>query len=252
MVPNKPMLKFFLLILPFSLSAVEHYGWYSGKCWGWDYGEIRMREEEQDLIPPPTSAEQVELIQRSYKEALAEATLNPTMENVLKVKQIQQGVVNRMSAFGNMWALVSLLHPELDDSVMGAPDTGYGIRAFREQEKEQRDRKIQAIAKESFLVYVYEGDNFISERMSSIILGISQQYNWSLTGISLDGKDLPGLKEVEGVRPFINKQNLVVVPALYMVFEDGSLYPIAWGIQTVDIIQNNILLHLDGGMQCAG
>lgn len=245
------MLRLFLLLLSFSLQATEHYGWYSGKCWGWDYGEMQKREEE--LLPPPlTSVERVDLIQRSYKEALAEATLNPTLENVLRVKQLQQVVVNRMSEFGNMWALASLLHPELDDSVMGAPDTGYGIRAFREQEKEMRETRIQKVAKESFLVYVYEGDNLISQRMGSVVLGLSQQFSWSLTGVSLDGKNLPGLEEVEGTRLFMSKQKLVVLPALYMVFEDGSLHPIAWGVQTADLIQNNILLQLEGSDRCAG
>lgn len=233
-------------------------GWLDRKAEGWFWYEDRMKKEKEDVeldlsecpqaIPPSpalTATEQMTAIRQELDERLHQAILEPNEENVLAYMQMQQKWMNQSSQFSQVWVRNVLNHPHLDSRLNSAPVTQYGVQIQKQILREQREETIHRLAKSHGLFFFYEGKNKVSQAFSFVVKEFAKKYDWQIVAISCDGFLIPDFDNTQANQGITQRLNIETFPSLFLVEpHQQKIIPIAFGLSSIDQIEENILLQL--------
>lgn len=233
-------------------------GWLDRKAEGWFWYEDRIPIEKKDepvvaqspitsipsSIPPLTATEEMALMRKELEERLNLAILAPTETNVLAYMQMQQHWVNQSSQFSRTWLINLLNHPELDARLTAGPITQYGVQVQKQILREQMEEQIRSLTQSHGLFFFYEGANKVSQAFSYVVKEFSEKYEWQVFAISHDGVLIPGF-ETQVNQGIVERLGVENFPSLYLVEpKQQIIIPIAFGLSSIDQIEENIKLQL--------
>lgn len=234
--------------------------WLDRKAEGWFWYEDREKKEEEKVTEPHknsptlpisssplplTAAEEMALIRKDLEERLSQAILEPTNENVLAYMQMQQYWTERSAQFSQVWLKNLLSHPELDTRLTAGPITQYGVQVQKQILREQREDKIRSLAQSYGIFFFYEGTSKISQAFSFVVNEFAKRYAWQVIAISCDGVLIPGFENNQNNQGITQRLKIDTFPSLFLVEpRQQIILPIAFGLSSIDQIEENIEIQL--------
>lgn len=225
-------------------------GWLDRKAEGWCWYEDRFAKkeevEEEDVqepsLPVPDlkkSSDILAEIKKDLEEKLADAILNPSVENLKAYMDLHKQWVDKSAQFAHNWTYVLLNNPELDNTV-NRPVSQYGVQLAKNIEAERTKALISKIASENGLFFFYEGKNKVSQALAKVVDLFVKQYKWELIPVSMDGAIIERFPSCANNR-IAETMNVPSFPALYIVDpKTKKAIPIAFGFVTLDQLERNI------------
>jgi len=249
-----------LFICYFSSFQNLQGGWLNRKAEGWFWYEDREKEEKEKenephrpLSPtvisasPPsiTATEEMALIRKELEERLNRAILEPSEENVLAYMQMQKQWIGQSSQFSQAWVKNVLNHPNLDARLTAGPTTQYGVQVQKQVLREQKEEKIRSLVDSHGLFFFYEGKSKTSQAFSFVAKEFAKKYGWQVFAISCDGIFITGFDYNQMDQGITQRLRIGHFPALYLIEpKKQSAVPIAFGLSSVDQIEENIDIQL--------
>ncbi len=230
-------------------TSIQANQWHGRKAEGWAWYEDRQRQEKEASqaevqMSTPSATEEMNAIREVIDEKRCRAVLDPTEENVLEYVREQKKWVDQSAEFSKAWARLLLSDPYLDPTVTDGPTSQYGLRLHRQEKAEARARMIANLSQEYGLFFFYKGEDRASQATASIVQLFSKRYGWEVLAISLDGGVLPGFDDNEVDNGVAKALGIEMTPALVAVNPTTEeLVPIAFGLVTLDRIEENIALQ---------
>lgn len=240
------------LIGHFSLQA----GWLERKAEGWAWYEDVEKPEEnpctitipKDDLPIPTSptfTEEAAAIRRNLEEKLAHAVLVPNEENVAAYMQEQKKWIDQSAVFSSTWAKVLLQQPNMD-ATLAYPVSQYGIQVQKQIEQDIKTRLIHTLIKDHGLFFFYKGQSKVSQAFSMVVKEFVTKYGWEVIAISSDGTLIDGFANNQIDNGITGHFSIETFPSLFIVNpRNKEVTPIAFGLVSVDQIENNIALQFN-------
>lgn len=241
---------FCCLVLSHPLCA----GWIDRKAEGWAWYEDRETPEqscEKDQEPVAdtkqiSAKEVLEKRRMEVEEKLAQAILEPTLENVSSYMEEQQKIVHQSAVFSSVWAKALLANPHLDQT-REFPISQYGIQLRKKIDRENLENLIRGLSATYGLFFFYEGNNPESHAFSRVVLDFSRKYGMEVIAISSDGTLIDGFADNHADNGIISRLSVSAFPSLFLVNPNqAEILPIAFGLVSIDRIEHNVELHFQG------
>lgn len=224
--------------------------WLDRKAEGWAWYEQHKEDmplEQIDNEPvkaSQTAAEELAEAKKLLEAKLAEALIHPSEENIVTYMSEQKKRLQQSAAFAHAWEKVLLQHPELDPTASSYPVNHYGIQLKRELDRENNRKFIHDLAQTNGLFFFYEGSSLVSQAVAEVIKKFSASYHWAVTAISIDGVFLDGFSISRADNGIAKEMGVSVFPALFVFNpQDKTATPIAYGVVSLDQIEERILLQ---------
>lgn len=195
-----------------------------GKCyWGRYFYDEKPKEvaQESEQKPSQSVEEEVERLQKEWKEAMSRAYLNPTEENLHAFYKSHVQTLQRAEDFGNAIEKFVWLNPEYDYRLK-APTNSAAAGMQRMIELTDREKKLKGIAKEKGLIYVFRSDCPYCQKFSPIVKRLASTFGFTVIPVSLDNKGLPSYPNPKPDVYISKWLKVSVVPAMYMVDPDDN------------------------------
>lgn len=229
--------------------------WLEKKAEGWAWYEDLDRktkknppeiEHPPETSSPKTFAEEVSIIKKNMEEKLARAVLVPSEENVADYMQEQKRWIDQAEEFSRSWAKILLQRP-LMDTTLEHPVSQYGIQVQKQIQQENHKRLIYELIKNHGLFFFYEGQSKVSQAFAFVVQEFATKYGWKIVATSTDGFILEGFHNNQIDKGIVKHFSIEAFPSLFIVNPKTSVItPIAFGLVSLDQIENNIVLQFLG------
>ena len=216
-------------------------GWHNRKAEGWAWYEDHHPPEEK--LTPPSAAHELEEIQQTIEEKLANAVLDPTPANIKSYMEEQQRWLERSSYFAQVWAQVLLNYPQFDHTATAIPVSQYGLQLYRNEAQEKKEALILSLVGDYGLFFFYEGKSESAVIFGRIVREFAKKYGWKTIAISLDGLEIEGFENKKN-NGIVQTLGVDITPALYLINPKNNIaIPISFGLVAMDQIEENIVLQ---------
>jgi conjugal transfer pilus assembly protein TraF len=255
-----------LLILAVVLSVANlHAYFFNEKAKGWHWyqrdagpkkaepGPTRQRDIASDMKDKskPSEANKpnkavTELAEKRkvLEEAMAEAILRPTAQNVARVQKLQYQWINQSQKFSSLWMQNLLQNPELDATVKH-PVTQFGIHLKKEDDQLKLETRVKSLSQHYGLFFIYQGNCKFCQGMAGVVKQLSDKYGWKVLGVSQDGLMLPEFPDSKRDNGISQAWGIKGVPAVFVVSpETEQVIPIGHGLISLDQLERNLILQL--------
>ncbi|CUI18199.1 Type IV conjugative transfer system pilus assembly protein TraF (plasmid) [Candidatus Protochlamydia naegleriophila] len=243
------------LILVVLIHSFANAGWIDRKAEGWAwYEDLEKEEEKPETIPVQplpaavmkqslSPSDELAQVKKEMENSLAEAVLRPTTKSVGQYMEMQKKWVDQSGLFAQTWTHVLLEKPFLDETTK-SPVSQYGIQVQKMMIQEKKETVIRQLAKERGLFFFYEGKKKASAAFALVVKAFAQRYQWEVFAVSLDQTKLEGFKNNQQDNGISRGFAVEITPSLYVVNpKTHEVVPIAFGLITIQQIENNILLQ---------
>lgn len=221
-------------------------GWHDRKAEGWAWYEEKKQTQQEEVKKekPLNSTEQIDQVRKNLEAKLAAAVLEPTPENIKSYMEEQQKWIERSSHFAQIWAQVLLNHPHLDYTATHIPVSQYGLRVYKQNLQEEKERLITSLVNDYGLFFFYEGKNEASAIFGRIVRDFSEKYGWKTIAISVDSIEIKGFTSRKKNNGLVQTLGIDLVPALYLIDPKKDIaVPVSFGLVAMDQIEDNIALQ---------
>lgn len=190
------------------------------------------------------SIQSAEELKAEHAFRLANASFNPTEENVLAFQEVNYFVQEKASLFTDVYRRTSWQNPQFDFSTLN-PAANFAQVALNSSRTQQKREDIQSLTQSWGLMYFYRSDCRFCEIQSPLIKRLQTEYGFELLAVSLDGASnphFPGALPDNGVSQLLtNGEGLSRVPALFMVKSDKSQsYLVSSGVLSLEDMLSRI------------
>jgi conjugal transfer pilus assembly protein TraF len=217
-----------------------------GKGWNW-YKEPPAPKEKKTAQPTPpekqtapsSATERMVSYRKRFNEALNEAVLNPTLENVKMARAAQREMMEKATQFEEMFMLVDLLDPQ---RIRPGDQTNLLFRKNFEAEQERAlDAALKKLSRTHGLFFLFKKSCPYCKDFAPIVAEFAKTYGFDLLGVSGDGGYLPGIRQLpdNGMIAKLNPKGFF--PGLLLVPYEGNSppLPLAWGLTSIADLKQN-------------
>lgn len=215
---------------------------YEPGGWLWYKEPIVQKKQSPSSSPrnknkKRTASEEVVSIKRQFKEATAEALMNPSFENVQRAQRLQTELVNRAENFSKMWQWVVL-----QDASHWRKE-GHGNRVHREIYKEEEQKKLtqnlRRLSKSFGLFLIFKESCPYCHSFAPIVKTFADNYGFVVKAVSADQgklKEFPSAVMDNGTIRKINPEG--IFPALFLVNpQTQEVIPLSWGMNALSVLE---------------
>lgn len=215
-------------------------GWHWYQNPKWIVPKKAAAKTKRDHVQGLTPTEQMSIVQKIAKDALNQAILNPTPENVRYYIEVQNKVSEQGSKFAKTWQRVLLNKPNMDYSITH-PYNHLGKDIYLDQQKRNIAQYIHNLSRKYGLFFFFKSSCPYCHRLAPIIKDFSVRYGIAVVPITLDGRTLPEFPNARHDNGAAFKFRVSVVPALFAVNPVArKVIPIAYGFVTENEIASRI------------
>lgn len=234
----------FIICLPVYASSLQDS---PEKGWLWYKEEKeKPKKPEEKKVPetpktkPLSATEQVKQMREIFEEQLAVAVLNPTLENVTLVKNMQLEFEARSQVFSDAWVLSHIIESK-GYSHGGNPHPWHQEMLLKEKE-EQMSKKLEHLARSYGLFFAFKESCPYCHKFSPVVARFASKHGFQVKGISADGGTVEGIADISADNGALAKINPDgIYPALFLANpRTMEVIPIAWGMVTTDQLMNNL------------
>jgi conjugal transfer pilus assembly protein TraF len=215
-----------------------------------DPEEARRRLEEQQTAAAqpakPTEKAHEPLSVAWLKEKLPEvrnaAIDNPTRENVEYYVYLQKIAMDKAEKFALMSQQVTLVNPDLDESVDN-PTTTFARQARVRATDREQARVLRDLAGKVGIYYFFKSDCQYCSKQNITLNTTMRDYGFRIMPISIDHQGFPDGSFPNWVpdRGQAAKLKISVTPTLYLFHPPNEVVFLAAGLQTEGQLQKRIL-----------
>ncbi len=226
-----------LFILPTTASAEDYYEQHA-VGWHW-YDDPHVEKSSQEISQDPVK--QMKAVKQALEQALDQAVLNPTPQNVKNYIVLQNQMSDRASHFSHIWQLVLLQNPRLNYSIEH-PTNQVGREVYLDEQRMKEDAAIRKLSQHSGLFFFYRSSCPYCQRFAPIVKDFSQRYGIAVIPITTDGIALPSFPDSRVDQGQAEKFHVSVEPALFTVNPyTHQAIPVSYGLTTEDELRSRIL-----------
>lgn len=251
------MKKMWFIVTVVLSGANTHAHFFNEKAKGWHWyqrqrdvasnkaGPDRPHKQDKSEANKPNKAV-TELAEKRkiLEEAMAEAILRPTPQNVARVQKLQYQWINQSQKFSSLWMQNLLQNPELDATVKH-PVTQFGIHLKKEDDQLKLETRVKSLSQHYGLFFIYQGNCTFCQGMAGVVKQLSEKYGWKVLGISQDGHVLPEFPESKRDNGISQAWGIKGVPAVFVVNpETEQVIPIGHGLISLEQLERNLILQL--------
>ncbi|GAO99064.1 hypothetical protein Cva_01739 [Caedimonas varicaedens] len=240
----------FMYVLTMSASLAER-PFYSQRDKGWMFYEKEIPAKPVERLPRSkdlpdaskirTAREKIKALEKEFEEATSAALLSPTFANVQKTIALQREILNKATAFQEMWMQVSLAeeqHKRPEDQ-----DAPRHRKVLAEQKEKILHRKLKSLAQETGLFFAFKESCPYCHAFAPTVKEFAQAYGFEVQAVSGDGgkiKEFPQAVADNGMLKQLNPQGRY--PALFLAHPTKNyVVPVAWGI----LSPSQLLLNME-------
>ena len=174
-------------------------------------------------------------------EALHRARQTKSMEDMRQFLALQDYWMNESSRFRSLFHKTMLYYPEYDYSVTH-PTSSIGTKVLdAEREKNNRDA-IHSLSKTHGLLFFYRAKNPYDQKQIAILQDFSERFALPLIPVSVDGHRAPEFPESKLDKGQAESLGVRFFPAVLLVNpKTATTLPIAYGLTTQDVLENNLV-----------
>lgn len=241
-----------LLCLNSPLLAIDKE-YFKDRERGYWWYEKFPAHKDANLLPPnkrainsnSTALTPKQILEQQGKElenALAQAVLVPTEENLKSYIQLAQKLNEQAQRFSTAFKESIWINPELDYTLK-KPVYTPAILAQNENDTLKQENELIKLAKEQALLFFFKGSCSHCHQFAPILKSLAERYKFSVIAVTLDGEALKEFPHPK--RNFLigHKLNLTVVPALYLVNPDSNrVVPVGFGYADWSTLIQKILV----------
>jgi conjugal transfer pilus assembly protein TraF len=207
--------------------------------------EINLSESQTKKLTPEERATKEIL---AYKKLIENkknlALVHPTFENVGNYMRIQQDMMQKARAFGQVWQNVVLNEPELNFE-RTYPTAQYARHIQNDEQQKQKESLIRNLSQEYGLFYFFKGGCPACEGFSPIVKLFADKYSWEVMAISIDGAPNSLFENIQRDNGMAEGLGIRAVPALIAYHPTTvNLIPISYAMTSLDRLEDNILTIL--------
>jgi conjugal transfer pilus assembly protein TraF len=187
----------FMYVLTLSTSLAER-PFYSQRDKGWMFYEKEIPAKPVERLPRSkdlpdaskirTAREKIKALEKEFEEATSAALLSPTFANVQKTMALQREILNKATAFQEMWMQVSLTeeqHKRPEDQ-----DAPFHRKVLATQREKILKHKIKRLAKETGLFFAFKESCPYCHEFAPTVKEFAQEYGFEIQAVSGDGGKL--------------------------------------------------------------
>lgn len=238
------MIRILFLMMIFILSSCalandisydHEVGWY----WNGTQDEDKSTKKESANQPAEPS-EQMSAVKKTIQNALDEAILEPTPDNVQHYIELQNQLSNRAQQFTNSWQQVLMSHPELNYSLTH-PTSSVGLQVYHEEQSKGKDEAIAQFAQQTGLFFFYRSTCPYCHRFAPILKSFAERYGIKIIAITMDGISLPEFPDSHTDTGQSSQFHVTTTPSLFAVNPyTQRAYPVAYGLTSESELKDNI------------
>jgi conjugal transfer pilus assembly protein TraF len=220
------------------------------------YGPIKeriqetLKKEKYDKQVSDSSAQQkqypntkqMQTLKAEVEESLSKAILWPTPQNLYDYQHKQKALLERAELFSQRWLRNTYFHFDLDHTLR-APVNQLARPIYYAEQQKERQKQVQMLAKKYGLFFFFSQNCTYCHHMAPIVRRFSEQYNWSVMPINLEGtQPLPDFPNVQQDNGIADQWGVNQIPALFAVNpKTKTILPIAYGLVAIDEIERRII-----------
>ena len=178
---------------------------------------------------------------KKHLEQLREvAILKPTESNVREYFTFQIQVLDQSSTFQDVARRVIWTNPEIDYSTR-RPVNSAATLEFNQSRITKVRQSSANLAKTHGLLFFFRSDCPYCHQMTSVIQSFAQESKMEILPISLDGRAIPGLKDVQVNRGLAQQLQVTTVPAVFLVErKTKAIQAIGFGVMALSDLVDRI------------
>lgn len=232
-----------VLTMTFSSANADEQSWQKRRAEGWawyhNFEKNKQREQVKEESKDPIII--LGIAKEKLERALAIAMLNPSDENVFAYMVMHKQWTDQSRRFSRSWQHNLLEHPEVASMM---PTTQYGVQIKKIVEAKSQQELLTNLSKRTTLLFFYEGNNPFSQAFGLAVQVFSEQFNWSVKPISVDGSFIKYFPNSIKDSTISKEMNVTIFPALFVV-DNKTLKatPAAFGMMTVSQLEENIAMQ---------
>lgn len=235
----------FLVFFSWKVSLAEEKNYYSDRERGWFWKErnLKIKTKKNQSGGAPATARQVLKKQgEDWEEAVANAVLNPTRENIRDYVVKTEAVTSQADRFSKAFEAFILHNPD-HNFLLKNPASSKAIMAKNREKSRSVDLELKALSRRYGLVYFFSGSCSACLSFSPILKKFENDYSFSVLPISVDGK---GIKEFPRFKKNVylaNKLKIKITPSLFLVEPDsGKIRPVSFGFTGFEELKKRVLI----------
>lgn len=218
-------------------------GWY----WYEDPELVEEEPEEEKVEEPKVSTVVMtprEILKKQgedWEDAMAQAVLEPTRENVTRYLALTDQIQGQAQNFAKSFKQTIWVTPEYDYTLQ-RPVSTQAIVARNQQQNRMDDQKLFQIAENNGIIFFFRSDCPHCHRFAPILKRFSEQYKFTVIPVSLDGGSLPEYPYPKKNYDLGRKLNVSVVPAVFLVEpETNTVSTVGYGYSDWSTLAMKIL-----------
>lgn len=234
-----------------SLSFADHYYEAHAVGWHWydDPEETKEIKKEKNTTEESDPTQVVSRIRKTIKQALDQAIVDPTTQNVERYITLQNEMSERANQFSNVWQKILLEEPALNYS-LSHPTNNAALQVYHEQESKEKEQALAEFGKRSGLFFFYRSSCPYCQRFAPILKNFAEKYKIVVIPITLDGVSLPEYPHSRQDSGQAEKFQVKVSPSLFLVDPlTQKAIPLAYGLTSETELRDmlyKIITHYQG------
>lgn len=236
--------------------------YYQDGSRGWFFYEeptiITKKEEEEEeeeetkatATPPPvieapkavlTPSERLREQGKAYEDAVALAVLEPSPENYKNYMVWSKKILGQAEIFADGVQNYTYTDSSLDARLN--TNQGADFRIKDQIGKQQKDLKLNALAKDNAILFFYRSDCPYCHKYAPIIQEFSRNTGFMVVPMSLDNKPLlPEYPQFRVDNNLAERLEVGAVPALYLLEpKQNNVTTIGFGLSDYDTLINKVI-----------
>ncbi len=209
-----------------------------GQGWFWYEDPERLTKPQTIDKPQPKTVNsqrekdlaKFEAFKKRIEDQRKIALINPTVENVTLLQDLQTREVMAASHLSDVAQRVVWANPYMDFTQQN-PVNPIGMKVKERQYESEKREMIDHLAKTSVLFFFFRSDCSYCHAMSPIVSGLSMATGIKIFPITLDGGSLPEFPSPKMDNGMSKNLGIESTPALFLAIPaEQKIMPVAYGV----------------------
>ncbi len=225
---------------------------YGDRDRGWHRYETPPKEPEPVPLPKPRPGDggdqdapapfSVKWLQQKLEESKLRAMESGKPEDVELYITYQKLSMDMSERFANVYQTVVATNPELDETVQN-PVVKTARTARRRVQEAEEKRVLDELAKTAGIYYFFKSTCQYCMQQNPVIKMITDAHDFSVLPVSIEGLPMatPYIKDYVVDQGQAAMLGVTSTPTLFLVHRDGTVAPLAIGVQSLPSLKSRIL-----------
>lgn len=218
---------------------------------GWFWYEAKPQKKEAPKEKATKSGVKRELTPREqlkkqgdeWENALAQAVLSPSEENIREYLSKMAEINTQALDFAKGFKRTIWVNPRYDFRLSQRPVTTQAIIAHNERQNFALNQALKVIAESKGIIFFFKSACPHCQRFAPIVKKFSDSHGFSVVPVSLDNKGLPAYPNPQKDFQISARLDVSVVPAIFLVDPDrNEVAACSYGFTDVSTLSQKVIV----------